>query len=93
MPFEGDESRRHPRRAHTDIIEFCLNPANTTATLHGTVIDISESGMSLYTFKPLSEGQGIIVKSALPVPYQKAIVRWVKRYSEDLYRVGLMFIE
>jgi hypothetical protein len=93
MSFEGDESRRQPRKAHTDNIEFCVNPTEISATLHGTLIDISESGMCLYTFRPLFEGQNIIVKSPLPVPHQKAIVRWVKKYAEDLYRVGLMFIE
>lgn len=93
MSFEGDESRRHPRKAHTDIIDFCLNPTDLSTTFRGTLVDISESGMSLYTFKPLSTGQDIIVKSTLPVLYQKATVRWVKKYSEDLYRVGLMFIE
>jgi c-di-GMP-binding flagellar brake protein YcgR len=93
MSFEGDASRRHPRRAHTDIIEFCLNPTDITTTLQGTLVDISDSGMGLYSFQPLFAGQHITVRSTLPVPYQKAIVRWVKKYSEDLYRVGLMFIE
>jgi c-di-GMP-binding flagellar brake protein YcgR len=93
MSFDGDESRRHPRKAHTDNIEFCVNSTNLGATLQGTLIDISESGMCLYTFKPISEGQNIIIKSALPVPYHRANVRWVKKYSDDLYKVGLMFIE
>lgn len=93
MSFDGVERRRHPRHAHTDNIEYCLNPTDLTTIFQGICINISESGMCLYTFKPIYAGQKILIKNVLPVPYQKAEVIWVKEKSEDLYRAGLMFIE
>ena len=46
----------------------------------------------MYTFDELAQGEGIEIKNALPVPYRKAVVRWVKNYAIDLYKVGIMFV-
>ncbi len=93
MYFDGVERRIHKRRPHADSIEFCLIPSDLTTTLRGISIDISDSGMCLYTFTPINTGQNIVINNFLPVPYQKATVRWVKKHTEELYRVGIMFIE
>jgi hypothetical protein len=93
MYFDGVERRRHQRRPHADNIEFCLIPSDLTTILRGISIDISDSGMCLYTFTPMNTGQNILIKNFLPVPYQKATIRWVKKHTEGLYRVGLLLIE
>jgi hypothetical protein len=93
MYFDGVERRRHQRRPHADSIEFYLIPSDLTTTLRGISIDISDSGMCLYTFTPINTNQNILIRNFLPVPYQRATVRWVKKHTEELYRVGLFFIE
>jgi hypothetical protein len=56
-------------------------------------VNINEFGMCVYTFDLLTEGDTIEIKNALPVPYKRATVRWVKAYSGNFYKIGLMFIE
>jgi hypothetical protein len=41
----------------------------------------------------LDEGEDIEIINALPVPYQKATIRWVVKYFHDLYKVGVAFID
>ncbi len=88
---KGEELRRHGRRNCLRIVHYCLNPHSDGRVLIGSGIDISESGMSMYSSHPLKEGQDVIIKSALPVPHRKAIVRWIKELNKNWYQVGLEF--
>ena len=92
MSFDGVSTRRHPRHSYVDTIDFCLDYTSNSNRLHGITVNISDSGIGLYTFKPLYAGQTITVESTLPVPYQKATVIWVQKRNEDLYKIGLKFI-
>ena len=92
VSFDSVNTRRHPRHLYSDNIEFCLDYSSAGTRLHGVSFNISESGIGLYTFTPIYEGQTIKVETTLPVPYQKATVMWVQKRAEDLYRVGLKFI-
>ncbi len=47
----------------------------------------------MYTVGPLDEGEDIEIMTALPVPYQKASIRWVVKYFHDLYKMGVVFID
>jgi PilZ domain len=87
------ERRRHPRYAYSTKLEFLSNPLTPNTTHSGLSVNISSSGMCLYTFfKPLDEGEDIAFKDDLPVSYQKAMVKWVQQYAEDFYGVGVMFV-
>jgi hypothetical protein len=84
------ERRRHPRSAYIRTLEY------TRSTTMGDVflcmsVDISDSGMCVYSSDPLDEGEDIEFKDALRVPQRKACVRWVRKYSRDFFRVGLTF--
>jgi hypothetical protein len=92
VSFDGVDTRRHPRQLYSDTIEFCLNPSRAGTKLHGITINISDSGIGLYVFAPVYEGQTVTIKTALPVPYQKATVIWVQKRAEELYRAGFKFI-
>ena len=92
MRFNGIERRRHPRRPHCQNVEFCLVSRPSGEILVGASVDLSDSGLCMYTFDELAQGENIEIKNALPVPYQKAVVRWVKNYAIDLYKVGIMFV-
>jgi len=72
-------------------VHFCLNPHQDGQVLIGSGIDLSDSGMSMFSSYPLKKGQGIVFRSRLPVLQQRAIVKWVKALKVDWYQVGLEF--
>lgn len=88
----GSELRRYGRRNLQRAVYYCLKPRSDEGLLIGSGIDISEFGMSMATSYPLKKGQSVIIKSSLPVPHRRAIVRWVKELNENCYQVGLEFI-
>jgi hypothetical protein len=92
MSFTGAERRKRPRYPYSNKLDFYSNPPTQDTTYYGFSVDISNAGMCLYTFStPPNEGDEIAFKNALPVSYQKAIVRWVEQYTEDFYGIGVMF--
>jgi len=95
MPYDGSEKRRNPRHAFTDNIEFRLSSESSDKdkTFLGSCVNINEFGMCIYTFDYVNEGETIEIKTPLPMPHKRAEVRWVKTYSGNLYKVGLMFVE
>ena len=94
MPSKGGiERRKHPRKPYSNVIKFCVNPRCPNTTCIGVSINISDSGICLYTSDNLHKGEVILIQEELPVKYQKATVIWVKNYRQDFYKVGLMFHE
>jgi hypothetical protein len=94
MPLKnGMQERKHPRRPYSNVIKFCVNPRCPNVIFDGVGINISDSGISLYTSANLHKGDVIVIQDALPVKYRKATVIWVKEYQWELYRVGLTFLE
>jgi len=89
----GIKKRKHPRNPYGNVIKFCVNPRSPSKTFIGVSINISDSGMCLYTSDILHEGETILIQEELPVKYRKATVIWVKYYRQDFYKVGLMFHE
>ncbi len=83
--------RAHIRYDFNSDIEYTLTHEATGETFKGIIVDISDSGLGLFAFKPLSVGQKITVKSGLPDMYSKGIIRWCKQLGENIYRAGLMF--
>ncbi len=75
------------------VVEYVLNSTNDE-TLKGFISDISKSGLCLYTSRHLSVGQEITIKSILPIftnYCNKASVRWIEKYDDFFYKVGLEF--
>jgi hypothetical protein len=93
MPFHGNNRRRDQRHLFFTNIEYYISSPLPEEMYLGSNINMSDSGMCMYTYRRLNEGDHIRIKNALPVPHQKAAVRWTKRYSEDFFKVGLEFIE
>jgi len=90
---KGQEQRRHRRNNYLGTVHYCLNPHSDGGVLIGSGIDVSESGMSMFSSYPLKKGQGIVIRNRIPVPYQKATVMWVKELRENWYQVGLQFTD
>lgn len=88
MPLEG---RRHLRYGFVYSVDYVLNEENKETVSSGVTIDISNSGLCLYTKNCLKKGQEILIKSVLPVYSENAVVRWVQSVDESSYKVGVEF--
>lgn len=85
------DKRRYKRHLFFHKIEYCLGPRSYYDIYNGSSINISESGMCMYTSRRLEEGVDIEIMNGLPFPYQKATTRWVVKQYQDLYKIGLAF--
>ena len=92
MPFDGIEKRSEPRRKYYMPIRFTLK-GQEDEVFRGAVNNISMSGIGMFSFQPLSEGQEIVVKSILPGKHIAYAVRWSRQLEEDFYEAGLRMIE
>ncbi len=90
---EYDIKRRHPRFEFSELINYYSNPADLSKPVCAVSVNISESGLCLYTPKSVTVGQNVLIKTSLKTPYVKATAKWVKKYLDDLYKVGFMFTE
>ena len=89
----GDiERREHSRYDLPSQIEYALVPDTTGKVYKGVAIEVSYSGMRLYIFSFLPQGQKLAIKSALPASSQTATVKWIEKIEEGFYKTGLMFI-
>jgi hypothetical protein len=88
-----EEERPCPRTVSLNTIQFCFADDVAREPCLGTTINISDTGMCLYTRNRLREGDSIIIKDAVPLPSRRALVRWVKNFGSTLCKAGLMFIE
>jgi c-di-GMP-binding flagellar brake protein YcgR len=93
MSNTKNEHRRHTRYDFPSTIEYVLEPPTNDAVVHkGVTVNISSTGLGLYMFELLPEGQEIIIKTGLPVDRQAAKVRWIKQQNSSFYFTGLKFI-
>ena len=88
------ENRRKDQRKEFSyiVLEFVMHPDTTYEIYVGYTLNISDTGMCIYTSAVLKTGQELILKSDEPRLYKKAAVRWVDRYDSYFYKVGLEFV-
>ncbi len=88
------ENRRKDQRKDFQyiVLEFVLHPDTAYEIYVGYTLNLSDTGMCIYTSAVLMTGQELILKSDEPRFYKKAAVRWVERYDSFFYKVGLEFI-
>ena len=85
------ERRKDVRQPYPQVIEYSVTPA-TDERLKGVVVNISNSGLALYIFSHLIQGQEILIRSFMPVDYRKASVRWVREIDKGILQAGCMFV-
>jgi hypothetical protein len=91
MHGDANDARKCQRLHFLGSVQYCMTSNADNDTLFGAGIDISSSGMCMFTCYPLEKDQVIVIKSTLPVPCQTAQVKWVKECTASRYRVGLIF--
>lgn len=93
MSNSVSDQRRHTRYDFPSSIEYVLAPSTDDGVVHkGVTVNISSTGLALYLFDLLPEGQEIIIKTGLPVDHQSAQVRWIKKQNSSFFFSGLKFI-
>lgn len=92
MEFVPEERRRYRRTIFPSTIEYGMKEEATGESFKGVAVNISESGLCLYTSNVLKEGQVIAIMSVLPVSSRVASVRWIRSVNDDVCKVGLMFV-
>lgn len=92
MSQAKNEKRKAERFDYPGRIEYVLDAIASTIILKGVIVNISETGLSIYAFSPLFEGQKIIILSSLPVNNRSAIICWMKQEDESMYKMGLKFV-
>lgn len=87
------ERREYRRCVFPSTLEYVMKPEAGGRTFKGVALNISESGICIYTSNELEEGQVVSIISVLPVPSRKAVVRWTRSLNEDVCKAGLMFVK
>jgi len=87
------EPRKEERQDYPHEIEYVVDPLTTYEFFKAVAVNISKSGLCLYTSTPLSEGQTITIKSTIPAPSQTAVVRWIQKLNDFYYKIGLQFTQ
>jgi len=83
------EKRGEPRRLVYYTTRFGLGPENTSHS-RGVIINISNSGLCIFSPDPLDRGQEIVIKAPLPLMDERFVVRWSNKLLDDFFMVGLM---
>ncbi|NOX20435.1 MAG: PilZ domain-containing protein [Nitrospirae bacterium] len=91
---KGVERRKSPRNTFITTIDFLIASeasGNEEKQLQrGITINISNSGMCLYVFNPVQEGEEIqLYSNTIDPPCRSAKIKWVKRVTKDVYKVGI----
>lgn len=89
--YEGKE-RKHQRKIYVSAFAYRL-PSRSSEIFFGVTSNISDSGMCIYSDARPYEGESMEFRSSLPVPSTKAMVKWVRKDVDNLYKMGLMFVE
>ena len=93
MPYNNINRRIYQRYDFCSKIDYMITPGDTQEIFKGVTVNISHSGLRLYVFMSLHEGQGISIKTELPEDIQTATIRWIKKSDGNLYEAGLQCSE
>jgi len=89
----SDNIKRRKDRLYTicHTTEYIVETEYSQEKVIELTVNISNSGLCCYTFKTLSEGQEIRIKRTPSLSYQPAIVQWIQKATNNIYKVGLSF--
>jgi c-di-GMP-binding flagellar brake protein YcgR len=93
MAYNDIQRRKYERYDFCSKIDYVLIQGDTEEIFKGVTIDISPAGLRLYLFAPHHKGQGIRIKSKLPVDSQTATICWIHKCDGDLFEVGLKYTD
>ncbi|MEW6109690.1 MAG: PilZ domain-containing protein [Nitrospirota bacterium] len=90
MSYNDNEKRKNPRHNCLFRISYIVNDKNTEEIFHGHILNISESGICMFTTNILNKDEKITIKNNLPISYNSGNVRWVKKFGSNIFKSGVM---
>ena len=84
------EKRRYERYSFPRAVKYILIPDNNGRVFDGFAVNISDCGLCISTPYILGKGQELTIKTKLPVSNQTGVVCWIKKFDDNLCKVGLM---
>ncbi|MGE5892542.1 MAG: PilZ domain-containing protein [bacterium] len=96
MAPENVERRKFNRNTHTSLIEYAFHTEGDVtkdSTAKGITVNVSDTGLCIYLFNPVNEGQEMkIFKGLFASESLSARVKWSKQITDDIYKAGLAFL-
>jgi hypothetical protein len=96
----GDFRRKHPREYHVTFVRYSLNVFYMGKVKEvydiGVSVDVSTGGLGLITRYPLEVGHCLLFENVNMVNNIRAdtsVVRWAQEFRDQMFRVGLEFVE
>ena len=90
-----NDKKNHRKHQRQDfpyaVVEYVLNPDSTDETFIGFTLNRSDSGLCFYTPKLLNVMQEVVMKGNCLGSSQIATVRWIEKYDDFFYKIGLSF--
>jgi len=88
------KEREYPRRVFSTTVTYTNGLTETFDGAKAVCLNISRSGVCLYTYHKHERGAMINILNGAPFNVQGlATVRWVRKINDNLYRVGCEFHE
>ncbi len=72
-------------------ISYSWNSEVSGMIFKAITVDISSSGIGIYTFTPLPVGQQVTIREGLEGTNRQCTVAWCKELGDDVFRAGLFF--
>jgi len=85
------ERRLHARSNFEHEIECSCASDSTNEIFKGIGIDISEQGLGMFVFRPLTKGQKIMINGNFQGSHRVGFIRWCAASGKDGYRAGIVF--
>ena len=98
MRFRDTEKRRNPRNTFISKI-IVLVPSgnrkeNKNSKEQALAMDIGDKGLSFYIDIPVRKRQTVnITDASRSNMCKQAVVRWVRKFDNGLYKAGLMYVD
>jgi len=96
----GDFRRKHPREYHVSFVRYSLNVFYMGKVKEvydiGVSVDVSAGGLGLMTRYPLEVGHCLLFEDGHVInniTAKTSVVRWAQESRDQMFRVGLEFIE
>lgn len=86
MESDITEKRREDRFPFAKNL-YCTNTKGEV--FKGITVNMSKSGLCLYVYKILSEGESIKINDILPNSCREAVICWIRKIDDAFSMVGL----
>jgi c-di-GMP-binding flagellar brake protein YcgR len=86
-------TRQNSRYDFPATIEYVIGSQADDEVVHKAVtFNLSSTGLGMYMFDLLPQGEQITIKTTLPVDSRKAAICWTRKEDDNFYRTALKFL-